>query len=168
MNPDDFVGSLSVVGAGSWGTTLANLLAEKGYPVTLWGYESDLVERMQRRHENDLYLPGFALSENLTFTDSLHEAVRGKKLLLLVPPSQVMRQVVSQFVGELDDDVLIETRCTEMRAASCRMDQRALRGDTVLAEASFRVGFVAPGGRPRRQPEEWRHAFETFMNSGNT
>ncbi|MDT8420924.1 MAG: NAD(P)H-dependent glycerol-3-phosphate dehydrogenase [Desulfuromonadales bacterium] len=107
MNPDDFVGSLSVVGAGSWGTTLANLLAEKGYPVTLWGYESELVERMRRSRENDLYLPGFPLSENLTFTDSLHEAVRGKKLLLLVPPSQVMRQVVSQFVGELDDDVLI-------------------------------------------------------------
>ena len=69
--------------------------------------------------------------------------------------------------AKLDDDVLIETRCTEMRAASCRMDQRALRGDTLLAEASFRVGFVAPDGRPRRQPEDWRRAFETFMNSGN-
>jgi len=70
--------------------------------------------------------------------------------------------------AKLDDDVLIETRCTEMRAASCRMDQRAFRGDTVLAQASLRVGFVAPDGRPRRQPEAWRKAFETFMNSGIT
>ena len=67
--------------------------------------------------------------------------------------------------ARLDDDVLIETRCTEMRAASCRMAQRALRGDTVLAEATLRVGFVAPDGRPRRQPDEWRGAFDTFMHS---
>lgn len=65
--------------------------------------------------------------------------------------------------AKLDDDVLIETRCTEMRAASCRMAQRALRGGEVLVEASLRVGFVAPDGRPRRQPEPWRAAFATFM-----
>ncbi|WP_375291386.1 YbgC/FadM family acyl-CoA thioesterase [Qipengyuania sp.] len=65
--------------------------------------------------------------------------------------------------AKLDDDVLIETRCTEMRAASCRMKQRALRGDELLAEAELRVGFVAPDGRPRRQPEPWRAAFATFM-----
>lgn len=69
--------------------------------------------------------------------------------------------------AKLDDDVLIETRCTEMRAASCRMEQRALRGDTLLADAALRIGFVAPDGRPRRQPREWHHAFENFMNPGN-
>ncbi|MFN2098780.1 YbgC/FadM family acyl-CoA thioesterase [Altererythrobacter sp. MF3-039] len=67
--------------------------------------------------------------------------------------------------ARLDDDVLIETRCTEMKAASCRMEQRALRGDNVLTTASLRVGFVAPDGRPRRQPEEWRAAFQSFMNA---
>lgn len=67
--------------------------------------------------------------------------------------------------ARLDDDVLIETRCTEMGAASCRMTQRALRGETVLAEAGLRVGFVTPDGRPRRQPAEWRAAFLEFMNA---
>jgi len=67
--------------------------------------------------------------------------------------------------ARLDDDVHIETRCTEMKAASCRMEQRALRGDDILATAALRVGFVAPDGRPRRQPEQWRHAFEKFMDS---
>ena len=67
--------------------------------------------------------------------------------------------------AKLDDDVMIETRCTEMRAASCRMHQTARRGDEVLAEAELRVGFVAPDGRPRRQPEEWRAAFARFMAS---
>ncbi|WP_324828478.1 YbgC/FadM family acyl-CoA thioesterase [Qipengyuania zhejiangensis] len=70
--------------------------------------------------------------------------------------------------ARLDDDVLIETRCTELGAASCRMHQKAYRGDDLLAEAHLRVGFVSPEGRPRRQPPEWRAAFARFADQGNT
>jgi acyl-CoA thioester hydrolase len=66
--------------------------------------------------------------------------------------------------AKLDDDVVIETRCTQLRAASCRMRQRALRGDDLLAEADLRVGFVAPDGRPRRQPQAWQAAFQTLLS----
>jgi acyl-CoA thioester hydrolase len=65
--------------------------------------------------------------------------------------------------AKLDDDVLIETMCNEIRAASCRMHQRAFCGDVLLSQASLRVGFVAPDGRPRRQPKEWTDAFKAFM-----
>jgi acyl-CoA thioester hydrolase len=69
--------------------------------------------------------------------------------------------------AKLDDDIVIETRCTEIRAASCRMEQSAIRNyganSEVLAEATLRVGFVAPNGRPKRQPEEWRAAFKTVL-----
>ncbi|MFZ9395497.1 MAG: YbgC/FadM family acyl-CoA thioesterase [Erythrobacter sp.] len=65
--------------------------------------------------------------------------------------------------ARLDDDVVIETRCTELGAASCRMHQTAWRGDELLAEAQLRVGFITPDGRPRRQPDEWRAAFRRFM-----
>ena len=69
--------------------------------------------------------------------------------------------------ARLDDDVLIETRCTEMRAASCRMHQRAFRSSggnpELLTEATLRVGFVAPDGRPTRQPAAWRAAFKTVL-----
>ena len=67
--------------------------------------------------------------------------------------------------ARLDDDVLIETRCTEMRAASCRMHQRAWRGGDLLTEANLRVGFVAPDGRPVRQPDAWRAAFQSILSS---
>ena len=67
--------------------------------------------------------------------------------------------------AKLDDDIIIDTRCTEMRAASCRMHQRAWRGDELLTEATLRVGFVAPDGRPARQPEAWRAAFQTILSS---
>ena len=66
--------------------------------------------------------------------------------------------------AKLDDDILIETRCTELKAASCRMHQLAFRGDEILAEAHLRVGFVSPSGRPIRQPEEWREAFARFTS----
>ena len=72
--------------------------------------------------------------------------------------------------ARLDDDVLIETRCTELKAASCRMHQLAFRlagkQRELLAEAQLRVGFVSPEGRPKRQPEEWRAAFAQFAEQG--
>ncbi|MCK0098352.1 YbgC/FadM family acyl-CoA thioesterase [Qipengyuania sp. S6317L1] len=66
--------------------------------------------------------------------------------------------------ARLDDDVVIETMCTELGAASCRMHQIAKRDDEVLCEASLRVGFISLDGRPKRQPAEWRAAFKTFMD----
>lgn len=66
--------------------------------------------------------------------------------------------------AKLDDDVVIETRCTDLGAASCRMHQIARRGGEDLCEAHLRVGFITLDGRPRRQPPEWRDAFQTFMN----
>ena len=67
--------------------------------------------------------------------------------------------------AKLDDDILIETRCTELKAASCRMHQKAFRADELLAEAQLRVGFISLEGRPKRQPEKWRAAFARFVNS---
>jgi acyl-CoA thioester hydrolase len=67
--------------------------------------------------------------------------------------------------ARLDDTVLIESRAEEIRAASCRMHQRALRGDTLLSEARLRVGFVGPAGRPRPQPAAWRQAFAAITLS---
>jgi acyl-CoA thioester hydrolase len=64
--------------------------------------------------------------------------------------------------ARLDDTVLIESRAEELRSASCRMHQRALRGDILLSEARLRVGFVGPQGRPRRQPDAWRRAFASI------
>lgn len=96
-----------VIGAGSWGTTLADLLARKGFEVTLWAYENDLVERMNATRVNDLYLPGFLLAEGLSFTNDLSEAVRDRQLLVLVPPSQVMRPVMKQAAADIEPGTLL-------------------------------------------------------------
>ena len=70
--------------------------------------------------------------------------------------------------ARLDDEVVIESRAVELRAASCRMYQQAWRGADLLAEARLRIGFVGPDGRPRRQPEAWRQAFATISPAEST
>ncbi len=65
--------------------------------------------------------------------------------------------------AKLDDNVLIESTCTQLRAASVRMHQRAFRGSELLTEAHLRVGFVSPDGKPCRQPQSWRDAFSQVL-----
>ncbi len=66
--------------------------------------------------------------------------------------------------AKLDDDVVIETRCTALGAASCQMHQIARRGEEKLCEANLRVGFISLEGRPRRQPADWIAAFKTVLD----
>ena len=98
---------IGVIGAGSWGTTLASLLAKKGHEVTLWAYEPELAAEMAKERINSLFLPGIPLSPRLSFTNSLSDAVRGKGLLLFVVPSQVTRGVVAAVLPDISRDAVI-------------------------------------------------------------
>ena len=60
--------SVAVLGAGSWGTALAALIARHGFATTLWGRDAAVVEAIDRRHENPRYLPGIPLPESLRAT----------------------------------------------------------------------------------------------------
>ena len=64
--------------------------------------------------------------------------------------------------ARLDDTVIIDTRCVDLGAASVKIRQRATRNGELIAEQTARVGFIDPGGRPRRQPAPWRAAFAQF------
>ena len=98
---------IGVIGAGSWGTTLANLLAKKGFEVALWVYENDLVQAIATARENPLYLPGVKLSEKIFPTNSLKEACEHKELLISVSPAQVVRQVIQEVHPYLSSKVKI-------------------------------------------------------------
>ena len=91
--------NIGVVGAGSWGTALANLLASKGYSIDLWVYEKEVKEQILNYGENRVYLPGAELSNNLKPTNEIAEAVYGKDLLLIVVPSHVMRVTAEQMAN---------------------------------------------------------------------
>jgi glycerol-3-phosphate dehydrogenase (NAD(P)+) len=98
---------VGVIGAGSWGTTLANLLTEKVGRVHLWVYEKDLCETMARERENGLYLPGIKLLPDVIPTVSLEEASRGKDLVVSVVPSQYVRNTVKEVVPYLNERAIV-------------------------------------------------------------
>ena len=97
----------AVLGAGSWGTALATVLADNGHDVTLWARRVELAREVMADRTNSRYLPGIQLPETLTATASIEEAVAGKDLLLLVVPSHSMREVAAQAAPYVDGDALV-------------------------------------------------------------
>ena len=99
--------AVAVVGGGSWGTALANLLAEKSIPVSLWVFEEDLCEEMQKTKENTLYLPGVQLSPLLRTDNNLEAVLAGKRIILMAVPSHVYRHVARQTLRFLKGSVVV-------------------------------------------------------------
>ncbi len=93
---------IAVIGGGSWGTVLADLLADKGFGVDLWAFEREVVEQINSRRENRLFLPGIPLSSRLTASSNLAEVASGKDLLVVVVPSHVIRETMAVLAGCLD------------------------------------------------------------------
>jgi len=98
---------VAVIGAGSWGTTLANLLAKKGHPVRLWSYEEAVAEAIATTHENPRYLPGITLHPGLEATHRLEEAVAEAEVVVSVTPSQHVRRVMAEAAPAIRPDALV-------------------------------------------------------------
>ena len=87
----------TVLGAGSWGTALASLLAGKGYPVTAWDKDTGVLEDITRNHRNERYLPGVPLSANLHSAADIVKSLEGAELVVLAVPSHAVRPVVIEM-----------------------------------------------------------------------
>lgn len=99
--------SVGVIGSGAWGTTLACLLAGKGLDTTLWEHQPERAKAMQETRENSLFLPGFRFPENLRVTAEIARAVQGKTMLVLVTPSQRLRENVRLLAPALGPETLL-------------------------------------------------------------
>jgi glycerol-3-phosphate dehydrogenase (NAD(P)+) len=108
--------SVGVIGAGAWGTALAQVFAEKGLQVALWAHEPDVVESINARHSNDLYLPGITLHPNIKASHT-HKDVFSRDILVIVAPTQHVGKIVeagAQFVKK-DVPVLIAAKGIEIK-----------------------------------------------------
>ena len=101
--------NITVLGAGSWGTTLAILLAEKGYEVRLWAHRPEFVASLESDRENKRYLSGVLFPDNLHVIADLHEAVRPAHIIVTAVPSQALRQTAQGFAAglPLNDKIII-------------------------------------------------------------
>jgi glycerol-3-phosphate dehydrogenase (NAD(P)+) len=84
----------TVLGAGSWGTALAKLLADQGYPTRLWARRRAMAETIESARENQAYLPGFPLPDTLETTADLEYALDGSDLIVSVVPTHGLREVL--------------------------------------------------------------------------
>ncbi len=98
---------IAVIGAGSWGTTLACLLAEKEYDVSLWVHEEDLCEEMKTTRINSLYLPGFSIPDHVVITSNVEQAVEKTRYILNVVPTQYARAVLEYALPHISPDAVI-------------------------------------------------------------
>ena len=98
---------MAVIGAGSWGTTLAGLLAEKEYDVSLWAFEKDLVETIYNTGLNSVYLPDVKLPANLKVTDNIEKAVKKSRYVLSVVPTQFTRSVFKEALKYIPENAVI-------------------------------------------------------------
>lgn len=86
--------TVAVLGAGSWGTALAALIARHGHPTVLWGRDADTIAAIAQGHANPRYLPGIALPDSLRATTDLAAALHGADLVLVVVPSHAFAETL--------------------------------------------------------------------------
>lgn len=88
---------LGVIGAGSWGTALANLLSSNNNEVALWDRDPELLRTLKKDRENKKYLPGFALPSSIKVNENLAEVIAGQDGLVIAVPSHAVRSVMAQM-----------------------------------------------------------------------
>jgi glycerol-3-phosphate dehydrogenase (NAD(P)+) len=90
--------SITVLGAGSWGTALAMVLADNGHHVRLWGHKQDQMNEINQQHTNHKYLPNIDLPKTIIGYNSLNEALKNVDLVVLATPTKAIREVLHNVV----------------------------------------------------------------------
>lgn len=108
----------AVVGAGAWGTTLANLLAHEGHDVHLWAREPEVVESINRTHVNEWFLPSCRLHPALAAHGEIGEAVRQAELVVSAPPSHAVRAVSADVARALTTRPIVVSVSKGLEAGS--------------------------------------------------
>jgi glycerol-3-phosphate dehydrogenase (NAD(P)+) len=94
--------NIAVIGAGSWGTTLALVLNENKNHVRCWTIEEETVRNIRESKENSRYLPGVRIPDTVVFSTDLRQTVKGAELIVSAVPSQVTRKVLPDVVNALN------------------------------------------------------------------
>jgi glycerol-3-phosphate dehydrogenase (NAD(P)+) len=123
---------LAVIGGGAWGTALGIVLAPRFERVRLWVYESDVAERMQSSRQNDTYLPGFQLPDNILITSDLGVSLEDADVVLSVMPSHHVRRVYARMMPFLTESMIFVSATKGLEIGTI------LRMSEVIRETSSR------------------------------
>ncbi len=133
---------ISVIGAGGWGTTLACLLSNKGYDVTLWVREKNVAEEINNTRINSAYLPDITLPDDLRITHSIDDAVKKARYVLNAVPAQYTRAVFKEAFPFIPDQAIIISASKGIErgtllTVSCILKELSAHPVAVLSGPSF-------------------------------
>ncbi|MBS3105337.1 NAD(P)-dependent glycerol-3-phosphate dehydrogenase [Candidatus Woesearchaeota archaeon] len=98
---------IAIIGAGSWGTTLAVLLGEKGFDVKLWARREELANEIEVKRENAQYLPGVKIPKNVIADHSLKDAINGSEIIITTIPSEFLRSAINQIKPYFNRQIVV-------------------------------------------------------------
>src|SRR3989344_2337892 len=98
---------ISVIGAGSWGTTLAVLLGEKGFDVKLWARREELANDIESKKENRQYLPGIKIPSNVIAEYSLKNVIEGSEMIVSAVPSEFLRKMMNDTKPYFKNQIIV-------------------------------------------------------------
>ena len=142
---------VAVIGSGSFGTAMANLIAHNGHEVTLYGRSKAALDEMRETHVNKRYLPDAVLCDRIIYTSDIGEAAAGKDIVVFAVPAQKFREVSAQAAPYLDKGTIAVNLAKGIERGTLK------RMSEVAAESIPGVRYVALSGPT--------HAEEIVMNA---
>jgi len=134
------VSTVAVLGAGSWGTTLADLLAAKGHAIRLWAYEPEVVDSVNRAHENAMFLPGVRLADGVRAFADAREATDGATVVVSAPPSHAARAVLGSVRQAVAPGTLVVSATKGIEAETLALMSQVLAECLPQARAAVLSG----------------------------
>ena len=98
---------ISIIGAGSWGTTLAILLAEKGFDVKLWARRESLAKDIESKKENQQYLPGIKIPNSMVADNSLKNVLEKSEMIITAVPSEFLRATLKEMKPYFKNQIIV-------------------------------------------------------------
>lgn len=118
---------IAVLGAGSWGTVFAKVLADAGGDVTVWGRRAELVDAINESRSNPDYLPDCTLPERLRATAEVAEALDGASYVVLAVPAQTLRANLSEWRPLIDADTVLVSLMKGIEVGTCKRMSEVIR-----------------------------------------
>jgi len=95
--------TVAMIGAGSWGTALSLVLGDNGHTVRIWGKDAKTISDINTIHQNNRYLPGITLPDNVVADTDLKATLQGVDVIVLAVPTKAMREVIPQLLPFIDE-----------------------------------------------------------------
>jgi len=146
---------IAILGDGGWGTTLAILLSNKGYPVTLWSAFKNYAKILDKKRLNPKFLPGIKISRDIKITCDIKKTVFNKDVIVLAAPSQYTRKILKKLKGNISKKTVFLSVTKGIEINSCKRISEVIReelgvvklavlsGPTIACEVAYGIPTAA-------------------------